>query len=111
MQSVPKTLQENGVAERMSMTIVERVGCMLSQSTLPKSFFREAVQTSCYLINRPPSSSLDGEVLEKVWTEKNVRYNYLRIFGCMAFLHVPKDERAKLDDKARQCIFLEFDDE
>ena len=95
----------------MNRMIVERVRCMLSQSKLPKSFWREAVQTVCYLINRSPSSALDGEVPEKVWTGKNVRYDYLRIFGCRAFVHVPKDERTKLDDKTRQCIFLGFGDE
>lgn len=100
-QTVPKTPQENGVAERMNRTIVERVRCMLSQSKLPKSFWGEAVQTACYLINRSPSSALDGEVPEKVWTGKNIRYDYLRIFGCRAFVHVPKDERTKLDDKTR----------
>ena len=32
--------------------------------------------------------------------------NHLRIFGCSAFAHVPKDERKKLDSKARKCILL-----
>jgi hypothetical protein len=25
----------------------------------------------------------------------------LRVFGCRAFVHVPRDERSKLDSKAR----------
>jgi len=34
----PKTPQLNGVAERMNITLVERVRCLLSQSQLPNSF-------------------------------------------------------------------------
>ena len=32
-------------------------------------------------------------------------YDHLFVFGCKAFVHIPKDERSKLDVKARQCIF------
>ena len=32
----------------------------------------------------------------------------MRVFGCKAFVHVPKDERSKLDAKTRQCIFIGY---
>ena len=32
-------------------------------------------------------------------------YSHLRVFGCKAFVHVPKDQRTKLDDKAISCLF------
>ncbi|KAG6538222.1 hypothetical protein ZIOFF_003334 [Zingiber officinale] len=32
--------------------------------------------------------------------------DHLKVFGCRAFVHVPKDERAKLDSKTKQCIYL-----
>ena len=35
-------------------------------------------------------------------------YDHLRVFGCKSFVHVPKDERSKLDAKARQCIFIGY---
>jgi len=30
------------------------------------------------------------------------------VFGCKAFVHIPQDERLKLDAKTRQCIFLGY---
>ncbi|RDX57808.1 hypothetical protein CR513_62925, partial [Mucuna pruriens] len=45
---------------------------------------------------------------DKIWFGKDVKYDYLRVFGCKAFEHVPKDERAKLDIKNRQCIFIRY---
>ena len=44
----------------------------------------------------------------KIWFGKNVKYDHLRVFGYKAFVHVPKDERSKLDAKSRQCIFISY---
>ena len=92
----------------MNRTILERVRCLLSHSKLPRSFWGEAMRTVVDLINLSPSVSLNGDVLEKVWTRKEVSYDHLRVFGCRAFIHIPKDERSKLDPKAKQCIFLGY---
>lgn len=107
-KTVVKTPQQNGVAERMNRTIEERVRCMLSHSKLPKSFWGEAVRTAVDLINLSPSVPLNGDVPEKIWTGKDISYNKLRVFGCKAYVHIPKDERSKLDDKAKLCIFLGY---
>ena len=36
--------------------------------------------------------------------------NNLRVFGCAAYSHIPKDERKTLNPKARRCIFLGYGD-
>jgi transposase InsO family protein len=100
-KTVKKTPQQNGVAERMNRTLVERMRCMLSHAKLPRSFWGEAMMTAVDLINLSPSVPLNGEVPEKIWSGKNVSYDHLRVFGCRAFVHIPKSERSKLDDKAK----------
>ena len=66
------------------------------------------MRTSIDLINLSPSVPLKGGVPERVWTVKDVSYDHLRMFGCKAFVHIPKDERSKLDVKAKPCIFLGY---
>ncbi|RDY09990.1 hypothetical protein CR513_05555, partial [Mucuna pruriens] len=44
--------------------------------------------------------ALNTEVPDKIWFGKDV--------NCKAFVHVPKDERSKLDMKTRQCIFIGY---
>ncbi|GKU85719.1 hypothetical protein SLEP1_g345 [Rubroshorea leprosula] len=110
-KTVPGTPQHNGVAERMNRTIVEKVRCMLRMTTLPKPFWGEAINTAVYLINRSPSVPLNFEIPEKAWMGKDVGYSHLRVFGCKAFMHVPKEQRSKLDDKAIPCIFVGYGDE
>ena len=81
----------------MNRTILERVRCLLSHSKLSRSFWGEAMRIAVDLINLSPSVPLNGDVPKKVWTGKEVSYDHLRVFGCRAFVHIPKDERSSLD--------------
>ena len=49
--SVPHTPQQNGVAERMNRTLLEKTRAMQSTVGLTKSFWAEAVKAACYVIN------------------------------------------------------------
>ena len=104
----PKTPQLNGLAERMNRTLVERVRCLLSDAKLPKSFWAEALNTVAHIINLFPTTSLQGDVPNRVWYGRDVSYDYLRVFGCKCFVHIPKDERSKLDAKSKECIFIGY---
>ena len=109
-KTVPSTPQHNGVAERMNWTIVEKVRCKLKLAKLPNIFWGEA-NTAVYLINRSSSVPLDFDIPQRVLAGKYVPYSHLKVFRCKAFMHVPKEERTKLDDKATSCIFIEYGDE
>jgi hypothetical protein len=107
-KSPPKTPQLNGLAERMNRTLVERVRCLLSHAGLPKSFWGEALNTAVHVINLTPCVPLSFNVPDRVWSGKDVSYRHLRVFGCKAFVHIPKDERSKLDVKTKPCVFLGY---
>ena len=90
----------------MQKTLVERVKCVLSQAKLPNSFWAEALNTIAYVINLSAVLALGGDAPNKVWFDKDVSYDHLKVFGCKACVHVSKDERLKLDVKTNQCIFI-----
>nr|GEV59546.1 ribonuclease H-like domain-containing protein [Tanacetum cinerariifolium] len=50
--SVPRTPQQNGIAERKNRTLIEGARTMLADSLLPIPFWAEAVNTACYVQNR-----------------------------------------------------------
>ncbi|KAL0424733.1 UNVERIFIED_CONTAM: Retrovirus-related Pol polyprotein from transposon TNT 1-94 [Sesamum radiatum] len=103
----PYTPQQNGVAERMNRTLLEKVRCMLISSGLPKSFWGEALVTAAYLINRSPSVPLNGKIPESVWTGHAVDISSLRVFGCSAFVHQSVD---KLAPRSQKCVFIGYPD-
>ena len=92
----------------MNRTIQEKVTSMLSNAGLSQTFWAEAVNTTVHLINRSPSKALDLAIPEEVWSRKKPSYKNLRVFGCEAYMHVPKELRKKLESKSRKCIFLGY---
>ncbi|GKD68470.1 putative ribonuclease H-like domain-containing protein [Tanacetum coccineum] len=50
--SIARTPQQNGVAERRNMTLIEAARTILADSKLPTTFWAEAVNTACYAQNR-----------------------------------------------------------
>ncbi|KAJ8649535.1 hypothetical protein MRB53_002558 [Persea americana] len=43
---------------------------------------------------------------EEAWSGHKPAVDHFRIFGCIAFAHIPDQKRSKLDDKFMKCIFL-----
>jgi hypothetical protein len=105
-----RTPQQNEVAERMNKTLMEKSRSMLSSGRLGQEFWAEAVGTACYLVNRSPSSTLLDKTLHEVWIGKKSSLEYLRVFGCDIYGHLPKEDRSKLDNKAEKCIFICYKD-
>ena len=108
--TTPYTPQQNGVAERMNKTLMEKARCMLSGAGIGQEFWAEAVGTACYLVNRSPSSALGDKTPQEVWTGKEPSLTHLKVFGCDAYVHVPKENSSKLDKKAEKCIFIGYKD-
>jgi hypothetical protein len=94
----------------MNKTLMEKSRCMLSGVGLGKEFWAEAVGTTCYLVNRSPSSALDEKTPQEVWTGKEPSLTHLKVFGYDSYVHVPKENRSKLDKKVEKCIFIGYKD-
>lgn len=75
---------------------------MLSAAGLGQEFWAVAVNTACYLNNRSPTSTLVDKTPYEVWSSQKPSVAHLIIFGCEAFMHVPKEKRSKLDNKVEK---------
>ncbi|KAG8472449.1 hypothetical protein CXB51_034191 [Gossypium anomalum] len=86
---VRHTPQQNGVAERMNRTIMEK-----------KQPLR-----ACFLINRSPSVAIEKKTPQEVWSGNPANYSDLKIFGCPAYAHV---NNGKLEPRSIKCVFLGY---
>ena len=68
----------------------------------------EALSIAAYLRNRSPTKAVKGMTPYEAWTGEKPKVDHLRTFGCQAFVHVPKDERKKLDSKSRKCVLMGY---
>ena len=82
--------QQNWVAERMNHTLMESARSMLAHAGLPDSYWAEAVATAAYLRNRMPTTALHQKVTPyELWYGRKPNLSHLRVFGCMAYAHIP----------------------
>ena len=66
--------------------------------------------TTCYLVNRSPSSALDDKTPQEVWIGKKPSLTHVKLFGCDAYVHVAKENKSKLYKKVQKCIFIGYKD-
>ena len=74
----------------MNRTLVETARSMLVNFNLPYSFWVEALLTATYLRNRSPTKALSVMTPYEAWTRRKPQVGGLRVFGCQAFVHIPK---------------------
>ena len=106
--TVPHSPQQNGVAERKNRTLVEAARSMLSHAKLPKMYWAEAVATAAYIQNRLPTSVLKQETPYERWCGKKPDMRHMRVFGCVAYAHIPDEHRRKLDKKTEKLRFVGY---
>jgi hypothetical protein len=107
--TVPRSPQQNGVAERKNRTILDMARSMLKSKKMPKEFWAEAVACAVYLSNRSPTRSVWGKTPQEAWSGRKPGISHLRVFGSVAHVHIPDEKRVKLDDKSEKFIFVGYD--
>jgi hypothetical protein len=81
---------------------------ILSDVGLTEEFWAEEINTTKYLVNISPLSEIVDTTLHEVWFGNNPSLSHLKLFGSDAFVHVPKENRSKLDKKVVKCIFVGY---
>ncbi|KAK9924400.1 hypothetical protein M0R45_032769 [Rubus argutus] len=93
-------------------SLLDMARALLFSAHVPKYLWSDAVQTSSHLINRLPSSVLQGkiplEVLASHVSLPSFHNLPARVFGCIAFVHIPQNQRSKLDARALKCVFVGY---
>jgi hypothetical protein len=105
--SAPHTPEQNGVAERVNRTIVEAGRSLLHAKHLPLELWGEAIACATYTLNRV-SNSMSTTTPHQIWYGVKPNVSHLRIFGSIAFIHIPKADRRKLDSKSLKCYFVGY---
>lgn len=106
--TVPYTPQQNGKAERKNRSLVERSRAMIEDSGIPKEFWGEAIRTVNYVMNRGISANMYGVTPAELWYGYKPDVSNLKVFGCVAHSHIPKELRTKLDTKTEKCVMLGY---
>ena len=93
-------------AERANRLLGERITAMLSEAGLSKAFWAECLAALVHVLDRCPTSAVQGATPYELWNKKKPNVGHLRVWGCVAYVHIQRDKRSKLerasrDDRAR----------
>ena len=92
----------------MNQIIQEWILDMLKHSELSDGIWAESLLTTVHIINMSSSRPLGYKIPQELWSRKTPDNGKLRIFGCVAYTLVPKDERRKFKSRSWKCIFLGY---
>jgi len=106
--SVRNRPQQNGVAERANRTFSERITAMITESGLSKAFWAECLAALVHVLDRCPTSAVQGATPFELWNGKKPDVSHLRVWGCVAYVHVQRDKRSKLGSHMEKCIFIGY---
>ena len=86
---------------------------MMFYINIPNYLWGDTILIASYLINRMPTKVLKYttplECLKKVYPKSRINSKLpLKIFGCTAYVHIPKMLRSKLDPRAEKCVFVGY---
>ena len=74
-----------------------------------KSYWSDAVLTTCHLINRMPSTVLGGQIPYTVLSLDAPLFHLPpKIFGCVCYVHILGLGSDKLDPRSIKCVFLGY---
>jgi len=85
---------------------MDMVRCMLKAKPMPRELWAKAVSTTVYILNRCPTKSVCDKTPEEAWSGRKPLIRHLRVFGCIAYAHVPDQLRKSLMTKERSASSL-----
>ena len=109
--SIPHMHQQNGRAERLNRTLIEKAQALRFEACLPQSYWEFAVEFAVHVYNRTPIRRLAWRTPFEVLNGSKPDVSHLRVFGCRAYAYIPSDIRVnKLAPQAELMTFIGYTD-
>nr|GFC09532.1 retrovirus-related Pol polyprotein from transposon TNT 1-94 [Tanacetum cinerariifolium] len=103
-----KTPQQNGVAERRNMSLIEEARTMLADAKLLVTFWAEAVTTACYVQNRVLVNKAHNKNPYELFNGRTHAIGFLKPFGCHVMILNMLDNLGKFEAKGDEGYFLGY---
>lgn len=104
-----RTQQLNGIAERHVRSSKDGTRTLMQACGLPDTYWWYAAMHHTHVWNRTRIAAATGVTPHESFYGKPPSVKYLGVFGCDAFIHVPKEHRATFGAKMEPGIYLGHD--
>ena len=101
--------QQNGCAECLNRTLIEKAQALRFEACLPQSYWEFSVEFAVHVYNRTPVKHIAWRTPFEVLNGTKPDISHLRVFGCGAYVYIPDDVRVnKLAPRAEVMTFLGY---
>lgn len=101
------TPEQNGVAERFNLTIIDCVKAMIQESGLSRDFWAEGVLYFAYSWNRVCHANFRQTPFE-LYCGHKPSVKHLKQFGVLSYVGIPKVHRSKLDNRTKKGVMVGY---
>jgi hypothetical protein len=109
--TISYTPQQNGVAKRKNRTLKEMINCMIQSKGFSLKYWAKAINNANYIVNRTPTKALKNITPKEGWTKIKPDVSLFRVFGSIAWAHIPNEKRKALHPKSEKCIFVGYSED
>jgi hypothetical protein len=81
---------------------------MLNEAKLPNTFWREAVNTTIYILNRAQIRVNNNKTPYELWKGRLATVKYFKLFGRKCYININEDNLGKFDSRINEGIFLGY---
>jgi len=106
--TMPYTPKQNGAAEQENRTIEESARSMFHASGLPKERWKEACNTTVYILNRTGPTPVEVNTPLELWTGSYATLGHLRVCRTDCYVYIHKEKRHKWDQKSNLFRLLGY---
>ena len=94
--------------ERKNRAVQEAARTMLNEAKLPDMYWREAVYTTVYILNRGQLGVNNDKTPYHLWYGRPASVKYFRAFGSKCYIKTNEDDIGKFDSRTDEGIFLGY---
>ena len=107
LQSVPYVHQQNGRAEWIICTLMDKAESMRFQACIPQSWWEFSVEHATHVYNQTPLWHLNWHTPYELLNNEVPSVSHLRVFSCGAYIYLPAETRTnKLAPKSEMMTYL-----
>nr|GFB85919.1 retrovirus-related Pol polyprotein from transposon TNT 1-94 [Tanacetum cinerariifolium] len=103
-----RTPQQNEVTERKNMTLIKAARTVLADLLLPITFWAEAINTACYVLNRDLVTKPHNKTPYELLKGRSPRLDFMRPFGCPVTILITLDPLDKFEGKADKGFLVGY---
>ena len=100
-----------GVRARVWSTtmIINGAEAMQHHTGLSNGFWIYAVKAKLHTYNITVIKQADYKMPKELWSSKKPNISHLQVFGCLAWVHILKKRKHKLEPKSWEMIFIGYE--